>query len=209
MKKIPSLIIALSLAASAMANIYVPKATLVGESVHVRLSNDVGRVTAVFQFEDWYTRDGNVAYFPVFGDVNATPVQILASSGLEFELDGKRLSIAEPCEAPARFRQLARDPRIHWFSADLDSVFSDDADCGTPLVIKMTYSQPLIGGRFYYLPVIARGESPKKDGRDWCFQMIALSGVRPVRVLSKPTDFERMGDGVAIFLKDGEVVELQ
>jgi hypothetical protein len=185
----------------------VPSAKLAGETVYVHLLKDEARVTAVFEFEEWITRDAKLVYFPLFASDPADPVKVLARTGFELEISGKKLGIALPCEAPKRFQKMAGSLRVCWFVANLDDLVEDaDVDLSRRMTIRVSYSQPLIGGCFYYLPVIMGLEKQK---RSWRYQMLARSGLRVTEVVSKGTDYEQIADSVVVYLKDGETVAIK
>jgi hypothetical protein len=200
----------LAMASVASGNLYVPNAKLAGETVYARLTNESARVTAVFEFEEWMTRDAKILYFPIYANDADTPVQALAHSDFELEVGDRKLGVAEPCEAPERFKNISRSPRIYWYSVNLEHVVDfESVDFNSRISIKMTYTQPLIHGKFYYLPVIIAHADLNDKSRPWKYQMFARSNMRVVQVLSKGTDFEQFGDAVSVYLRDGDVVEIR
>lgn len=193
-------------AASARGNLYIPNAKLAGETVHVRLMKNAAVVTAVFEFEEFLTRDAKIVYFPIFSENAHNPVEVLANSEFELAVGDKKQAIATPCPPPEGLGNIPNRPRVFWFSANIDDLTDDTVIF--PLVIKVTYTQPRIQGRFHYLPIIpgAAGESTK---RSWNYQMLAYSGSRVTQVTSKPSDYEQLADSVVVYLKDRQPVELQ
>lgn len=201
-----ALLIGLSvMATSAVANVYVPNAKLAGESVLVRVGKEEASVTAVFEFEDWITRDTKWVYFPIFASDSSDPVKVLARARLELEIEGKKLDVALPCEAPERFRKRTSDPRACWFRTKIDDLFGDEVmEIHPRMTIRVSYTQPLIGGRFHYLPVIVGDD--RKQERSWRFQMFVRADSHVLEVMSKDTDYEKIADGAVVYLKDGETV---
>jgi hypothetical protein len=196
-----------SVTSLARGNFYVPKARLAGESVYVRLSSESGRVTGVFEFEDWITRDKKVVYFPVFGSPASEPFTVLSQAEIEFEVHGKKVGIAMPCETPAGMKQSVAGARIFWFAANLDdSVDIEALNSGDRMVVRFSYTQRLIKGRFYYLPIIP-GQAV--DEPSWRYQMFVRSESRVVRVTSKDTDSFSLADGVVVHLKDRSILEVR
>jgi hypothetical protein len=190
---------------SLKANAYVPNAKLAGESVSVRVLKDEARVTAVFEFEDLITRDAKKVYFPIFAADGADPGKILARAGFELEIRGKKLGTAFPCEAPEKFRKKTSDPRVYWFVADIDDlVEAAEIELHPRMIIRVSYSQPLIDGRFHYLPVIVGQDD--RENRSWRYQMVVRSNLHIMEVVSKGTDYEQIAEGVVVYLKDGETV---
>jgi len=193
---------------SAMANVYVPNAKLAGESVVVRMAKDEGVVTAVFEFEEWIARDTKWVYFPIFTSDSSDPVKVLARAGLELEIGGKKLEVPLPCEAPERFRKKTGDPQVCWFRANIDDSLGEEVvEIHSRMTIRVSYSQPLIGDRFYYLPVII-GQNDKEK-RSWRYQMHVRAGPRILKVVSNDTDYEQITEGVVVYLKDGETVAVR
>jgi hypothetical protein len=210
MKFAPRLVSLLFAVASASANpvISKAKAVLVGETVHVKMLEDAAIVRGVFEFEDWLPGDGTTVYVPIFAEKASEAAQLLAQTGLELEVDGKRLGPASPCDVPAGVALPANIPRIFWFAADLDILIDDrESIASRRCVLKVSYSQPLIRGRFYYLPILA-GESSEGNKRRWNYQMIIQATTRIPQVLSKHSDFEQLGSNLVIYLRNRSIVEV-
>ena len=194
----------------APANVYVPNAKLAGETVSARLSADSAVVTAVFQFDEWLTKDEQVIYFPIFAS-DTDPLRVLATAKFELEITGKKIDTALPCEPPPRkFQHLPKGIRVFWYSTKFNELV-DTKDMNSsdyPLVVKATFVQPLIAGKFYYLPVIT-GKTSDPEKRSWNYQMHARSAVKMIRVGSSQSDYSVLGDAVTVYLRDGEVVILE
>jgi len=200
----------LLVSASARGNVYWPKAKLAGEIVQVHMLNDVARVTAIFEFEEQVTADAKIIYFPIFALDNDGPVQVLTNAEFELDANDKTQGIATPCPTPERFRKIKFTPRVCWFAADIDELTAQPGIHAVErVVIRASYTQPLIHGRFYYLPVIVGAVDHNKDRRQWNYQMYVYSGSRVTQVLSEGTDYEQLGDSVVVFLRDGEIVEIK
>jgi hypothetical protein len=207
MKILAFALIQLSATTLACANVYVPKAKLAGETVYARLSKESASVTAVFEFEEWFTQDAKIVYFPVFATEAVDPITVLSRAEIEFEVGDKKVGVASPCEAPKGLKQALAGAHIYWFSANLnDLVDGAELESSGRTIVRFSYSQPLISGRFYYLPIIA-GSS---DGAaSWKYQMLVRSESKPVRVTSKGTEFYQLADVVSVYLKDREIVEIR
>jgi len=194
----------------ARANVYIPNAKLAGETVSVRLLGNSAVVTATFQFQDWMTKDQKIIYFPIFAS-DADPLRVLATAKFELEITGKKIGTALPCEPPSRkFQHLPKGIRVFWYGTKFDELV-DEGDMNSsnyPLVVKATYVQPLIAGKFYYLPVIT-GMTNDAEKRSWNYQMHARSAVKMIRVESSDSDYSVLGDAVTVYLRDGEVVILE
>ncbi|HWA26889.1 MAG TPA: hypothetical protein VG734_14615 [Lacunisphaera sp.] len=191
----------------AWGNVYVPKAKLAGESVYARLSRESGRVTGVFEFEDWVTRDEKIVYFPVFGSSTDEPLAVLTQAEVEFEVHGKSVGIAKPCEAPAGMTQSVAGVRIFWFAANLDELVSgEELNSGDRIIVRFSYTQPLIHGRLYYLPIIP---GQVADEPLWRYQMFVRSEFRAVQVTSKDSVSFPLSDVLVVHLKDRSIVEVR
>lgn len=189
------------------ANIYVPKAKLAGETVSALLIADAAMITAVFQFEDWETKDEKIAYFPIFS-TDTDPVRVLAKSRFEFRI-GDKTGTAVPCKAPRSVVQLPSGVRVFWYAIHFEDLI-DDVDLNAtlhPLAIRVSYLQPLIGRQFFYLPSIA-GFAIYKEQRSWPFQLHVRSAERSLRVVST-SDYESLGDALTVYLRDGALVVLE
>ena len=206
------MVLFLGLAISTSANVYIPKAKLAGETVFVHITKEAAVVTAVFEFDDWITLDAKVVYFPIFTNASDDPIQILAHADFALEVDGKKLGVAAPCETPTRFGKLPKNPRISWYAANLDELIDNakaEVDFNRRIIVRLSYTQPLIHGRFYYLPVVIGSADPDKEKRSWNYQMLAHSNLKILQVLSKQVDYEQLGNGVVVYLKDTEIVVIQ
>ena len=193
----------------AKANLYLPHAKLAGESVHVRLLKETAEVTAVFEFDEWITRDAKVLYFPIFSADAIDPLKLLARTGLTLEIQGRKIGIPAPCAPPDKFKKLSGSPRVCWFAANLEELAEQwNEEAYARIFVKVIYAQPLIQGSFYYLPVIV-GSSDKSESRSWRYQMLVHSETRIARVTSKTTDYEQLADAVVVYLKDGNLVEVR
>lgn len=210
MKTFRLVAIAFLLASSGKANVFIPRAKLAGETVQVRLSEGTAAVTAIFDFEELWTRDEKVIYFPIFSADSDDPIRVLAETKFELEIDRKNAGVALPCEAPRAFAKAPSGTRVCWFVVNLDKVVTDaEFYSDRPLIVKFTYFQPLVHKKFYYLPVITGYDDLGRKKRTWQFQMHARSPNRMVRVLSTGTDYEQLDDGLIVYLKNGELVELE
>ncbi len=200
----------LLIATCAQANVYEPRAKLAGETVNVRILNDSAVVTAIFEFEQWITRDEKVVYFPIFAADIDDPLRVLARAKVELEVGGKKVGTAVPCKAPRVFDKLPGGVRAYWFVANLDDLVADsEVDYAAQVVMKVTYVQALLHGRFYYLPVITGHESTGLEKRSWQYQMHARSAERMIRIRSEKSDYEQLDDALVVYLRDGEIVELE
>jgi hypothetical protein len=219
MKKIQFLLGIFLLVSAAHGNVYIPKAKLAGETVYVQLTKDSARVTAVFEFEQLQTKDGLIVYFPIFSNAADDPIRVLADSRFELSVGDKTVNFAKPCPAPEWTKDIKTDHRICWFTANIgDLIFYQDdksvvVETNESTVIRFSYTQPLIHGRFYYLPVIPGASVPdwdwNKNRYSWNYQMFARSGLRVTDVSSKGTLYEPLEDSVVVYLKDREIVEIQ
>jgi hypothetical protein len=210
MKTILLFIAAFAAAMSAHANFYLPNAKLAGETVHVGLTQELGIVSAVFEFEEWQTREPKLVYFPMFANDDDDPLNVLARSRFELEICGKQKGIATPCVAPKSIKLPQNSPRVFWFVVNIDDLVDyADFDPNGHLVIKVNYNQPLIRGRLFYLPVIAGWTGRDRNERTGEYQLHAQAGARMPRVMSGDSDCEQLRDGVVVYLRDAEVVVLQ
>jgi hypothetical protein len=210
LKLIARLAVFLSAAILASANLYVPKAKLAGETVQVILDATNAEVSAIFEFEDWMTLDEKIVYFPIFGYPTSNAIQVLTEAKFELEAADKKLHIALPCEPPERFKDLSKTYNIHWYSVNLDHLFEGEVpSVGHNSIIKFRYIQPLIAGKFHYLPVIIGRSNYETSARAWQYQMHVRSFIKVPQVLSMKSSYERLGDSVVVYLKHGEIVEIQ
>lgn len=192
---------------SVSANIYVPKAKLVGETVSAVLLANAAMINAVFQFEYWETEDEKIAYFPIF-TTDTDSVRVLAESRFEFRI-GDKTGTAVPCEAPRSVAHLPSGVRVFWYAIHFEDLV-DDAELNAtlyPLPIRVSYLQPLIGRQFFYLPSIA-GFAISKEKRSWPFQLHVRSAEHSLRVVST-SDYESLGDALTVYLRDGSLVVLE
>jgi hypothetical protein len=213
MKKYGLLIALMYSAISLYGNIYIPKAKLAGETVHARVSKDTAHVTAVFEFSDLYTRDALALYFPIFSDTQVDPIQVLAGSRFELEINGKKAAIPTPCDAPPSLKtpeSSVTTPRAYWFYVNIGDLLGDTiVDLNCRVVIRATYSQPLIGGVFYYLPIIPGISEAEEKKRSWSYQLFVRSGLRVMQVRTKGADYEQLEDCVVVYLKHAKIVAVQ
>ncbi len=113
---------------AAHGNPVIMQATLIGETVSVRMAKDVARVTAVYQFGDGVASAAKRVYFPIFAAESADPIAVLRRSGLELEFNGEPAGEAVPCEPPHAIEGLPRDVRVCWFAADIDELHAAARD---------------------------------------------------------------------------------
>lgn len=214
MKALLLTLLLLSATTVATANpyvVYAPKARLAGETVYARISKEAASVTAVLEFEEWSTDDSKIVYFPIFAAEASDPITVLSKADLEFEVDGRKVGVAAPCEAPQGLAHAHASCRIYWFSANLDELVDEGESVeilnrGNRVVVRFTYSQPLIEGGFYYLPIIP-GQSGESSS--WNYQMFVRSDSKPLRVASKGTEFFVLEDVISVHLRDREIVEIR
>jgi hypothetical protein len=201
-----TLLIFLTMVSLACGNVYVPDSKVVGEALSVLITKESALVQGVFDFNDWMTKDEKVFYLPIYAPEDMEPTRLLAIAKVEVEVAGKSVERITPCAAPSGFGQLRHARRVQWFCwrVTLDDV--DQVVTFGPR-IRVSYTQPLINGRFYYLPVI-KG-APRGEGRGWAYQMHVRGASRLSHMVSEKIDHEVFGSVLTVFLKDGEEVEVQ
>ncbi len=69
--------------------------------------------------------------------------------------------------------------------------------------------QSLIRGKFFYLPVISGYRLVEHNPRAWRYQLLARTAVRMPKVVSRASDYEPLEDAVVVYLRNGELVELE
>ncbi|MCF7687728.1 MAG: hypothetical protein K9M98_10665 [Cephaloticoccus sp.] len=187
----------------------MPKAKLAGESVYARIGNQAVAVAAAFEFADWAANGEKLVYFPIFAPASADPLQVLDEAQLEFDLNGKPGGVATPCAAPMKLSSALPGIRIFWYSASLADMVDGEAEepADARFIVRLSYSQPLLGRRFYYLPVLM-GQAPSGQ-EGWKYQMVVRSVTKPVRVISKGTEYRVLLDAVAVQLRDREIVVIE
>jgi hypothetical protein len=191
----------------ARGNFVIPKAKLAGESVYVTIASSSARVAGIFEFESWMTHDEKVVYFPIFGLPTAEPLSVLSQSEFEFEIHGKTVGVAKPCDAPPGMKQSVAGLRIFWFAANLDQLVEyDEPNSEERMIVRFSYTQPLLHDCFYYLPIIP---GYVEDEQAWRYQMLVRSARRTVQVTSKQNDAFPVADAVVVHLKDRSIVEVR
>jgi len=187
-----------------------PKSKIVGQSVYVALGKEAATVTVVFEINTWETSDTKIVYFPIFAQDGMDPIKILAQSRFEFEVGEIKNEAAVPCAAPPGMMKTWNGYHIYWFAINIGEVLEagelDWLDSDGALV-RFTYTQSLLGGRFYYLPLIPH-EYPASD-RLWQYHMIVRAAHKPVAVVSKKTDYCRLADVVIVYLRSAVVTEIE
>ena len=166
-----ALIVALVIGAAELdANIRWPRATLVGETVDVNLVRDSASVNAIFEFEGGIENAENVVYFPLFAEAGGNPVHVLSVAHFELTIADKLVVGAVPSEAPAGFKEFTKThPGIFWYATNLDDLAADlGMKNGCRYTVRFNYSQPLINGKFYYLPILIGSDL---STRNWKYQM--------------------------------------
>lgn len=193
----------------APATIYVPTAKLTGESVYVRIRDDVGSVAAVFNFDHWETSSAKTIYFLIYARPGLDPAGLLAQSSPEIVTDEIPAStLPMPCEPPARTPSDPPGAHAYWYCLNVEDLFGDKPAevVRSGIIVRLRYKQPLIKGRFYYLPIIP-GQTPGDSS--WPCQMVIRADQRLVRVTSRDTEFYALDDVVVVHLKDRQIVELR
>ena len=183
------------------------RATLVGETVSVMLLKGSANVTAIYEFSPGANSRPKQIFFPVFADAPDDPAKVLLRSGLDFEVDGQSLGLAVPCAAPIEVLDLPPNVQIFWFTAEVETLVST-SDAPGQFRLKAHYVQPLINGRFFYIPLISGYDTVHKNDRPWRYQLHAYTSSRMPQVTST-SDYEPMGNAVTVYLKNGELVQLQ
>jgi hypothetical protein len=170
------------------------RAVLIGETVSVRILADRAAVTAVYQFSAGDSRVRKRVFFPLFAAKGQDPISVLAGSSLNEKIAG----IAEPCEPPVTFSDMPADADVYWFAADLDPLVAEaEPDGEGPFVLRATFVQPLVHGRFYYIPLIRGLQQVRDLARAWNYQLLARAQSRMPMVSSK-SDYEPLDDAVVV-----------
>jgi len=191
---------------AAGAAVRAETAAMTGESVYVHLS-DRADATVVGAFEEWAGGEAEALYFPIFGRAGDAPLRVLDESGLEVDLNGKRVETLAPCAPPDGFKNVAAGRRVFWFKADVAETLADEKPA-TVLQVRVRYTQALIAGRFYYLPVLPRQPGELMGERPWAWQLHARSDVKVPKVLGTTVEREQLRDTVIVYLRHAEVVEI-
>jgi hypothetical protein len=204
MRTISLLILIASLSS---ANVYLPRAKLVGETVNVLVTQENAIVEGIFAFNDWGTRDEKMLYLPIYAPGGETAGRLLAVAQVEVEMDGKPVEGIEPCSPPSGFERPRNSRPVQWFRWPIGLGESEVVEVGTGPRVRVRYCQPLIGARFYYLPVIAG--SSKSPERQWAYQMHVRGVGRVPRPCSKEIDCEVLGSVLTVYLKNGDEIQIQ
>jgi hypothetical protein len=195
-------------------DVILPEGFMTGETVDIDLGRDGAEVRAVFGYRRASKVSSDEVYFPLFGSSQEDPVRVLARSNAELYFNGEAAAPATPCPVPPGFNKLAfAGLTLFWFKVDIAELVAEykRAKNAPPdkLEIELHYFQPLIGGRFYFLPTMGPPDPRPWRAREWSFQMHVHSPLRIPRVLSKQTDHQRLGNQEIIYLKSCELVELE
>ena len=205
MTRLLAFVLFVALGASAFANDIVPKAKLAGETVYVRIGQDSASVAAVFKFEPGATADARTIYFPIFAVGEVDPAAVLAQANVDFSIDEKPGELVTPCAAPAGLDLKIGRIRACWFSIAIEDA-PDRVETEHPVLVRLSYTQPLIKGEFLYLPVIP-GQS--KDDAAWSYQMLARADHHIVRVITGKAEYFPLADAVSIHLRDRQILQLR
>lgn len=181
---------------------------MVGETVTVRLLSDTGEVSGSYAFEPyWWGERPRTLYVPVFAADSDDPVKTFEQTKMEVYVNGYPSQLPMPCDPPKEFEPPAVAPKIVWFSTSLAFLIDGDIPPEHP-TIQVRYSQPLIEGKFYYLPIIT-GADPVARKADPLFIMRIHSSKGLPLLLSESTEFERRDDHLVLYLKNQELVIAQ
>jgi len=187
------------------ANVVIPKAKLAGETVYVRIGQDSASVAAVFKVEPPETADAKVIYFPIFAVGEVDPATVLAQANVDFSINEKPGELVTPCAAPAGLDLKIGRVRTYWFSIAIEDA-PDSPPSEGPVLVRLSYSQPLIKGEFLYLPIIP-GQT--KDEAAWSYQMLARADHHIVRVITEKAEYFPLADAVSIHLRDRQILQLR
>jgi hypothetical protein len=99
--------------------------------------------------------------------------------------------------------------RVTWFSADVDALAEQSNETEPLILLRATYTQSLIQGKFYYVALISGYDLVENQPRAWRYQLHAHTTSRVPKVGSKGTDYEPLGDALTVYLRDGELVQLE
>lgn len=175
--------------------------TLRGETVYADVGPDQTRIEAVYDISD-FPRAADGVLLPVFAAADDDPDAVLLSAAVSASLDGtelKRISLAaNPGGGPA----LPADLRIVWIRIETRAVFGDS-------IIRVSYRQRHIGGRFYYLAQSIPDRLGGPPGRDWRFSLLARASSGKVAFSAGSSEWERLGDVLVVYLRRDQIVSLE
>jgi hypothetical protein len=179
-----------------------PQTPLQGESVYARLEKAGTSVEAIFALP---VGPGSVqaVYFPVFAAPGSSIASILERSRFYAHLDGVQLTEVEPVSAPKDAPKAPAGTAVFWFK------FSAAPEQMSQLPgneFRISYWQPHIASAFHYLPQ----SLPTQPGgkRDWRYQIVIRSLTAQIPALPTQVDFERVGDLVFLYPRDGQIVRV-
>ncbi|MBI5768263.1 MAG: hypothetical protein HZA93_10745 [Verrucomicrobia bacterium] len=174
-----------------------PASPLDGAIVYARIEDSGSQIEAIFDVAG--TTDARSLLFPVFGPRSASGASVLSGSRFYAHLDGQPIAEIEVAPAPANAPAAPSGMKIFWFK------FAAEArvETGERVTLKLSYWQPHLGGRLYYLPM----GLPPTDARDWRYVMV----VRSLNSIVSPDikqDTERIGDLSTVFLRSAKTVAI-
>ena len=147
-------------------------------------------------------------YFPVFAPRGSSAADVLERSKFYAHLGAVQLDDITVAKAPANAPRPPPGVQIMWFQFLLKDLDPGTTAEGGPIVFKVSYWQPHVGGHFYYLPQNLPEEKAGGGVRAWHHPMIVRSLTRLINPPKGDVDSERMADLLIVFPKDATLVAI-
>lgn len=206
MRKVALTVLALWIMCSALANGYVPKLHMVGETVAVKILKDVAEVSCIFEYDDPSAKGADLVYFPIFSDGTETALECLAASAVSVQIGGEEVKEILPCDRPADISASAYQGRVYWYTAKLPP--DDNSSMDLPVKIVLSYKQRLISSQFLYWPIIFREERIGHSSK-YSYQMFVRKLLSAPLVVDRELDSVVLGDVVCVYLKNHCLVRIK
>jgi hypothetical protein len=179
-------------------------ASVAGESVYVRLSDLAGEVDGTLELSS----TSKEVLVPVFAEAKTRAATVVKETRLRVLLDDIEFSEITPAAAPFAVPGLPPDVKVVWLAATVAPADAARLAEATGTTLRVSYRQPLLHDRFFYLPVIAPGHERASAKRNWPFQMFVRSTDRLLAPPEPPADSQHLGDILVVYLRDRQLVEL-
>ncbi len=192
----------------ALGNESPPSSELRGETVYVLVGETESRVDAVYDIAD-FAKTAEHLLFPLFGQADANPKDVLAWARLRVSFNGKALTGISLAKPPGASPATPAELQVVWARINTGPASTSQPRASSGLALRISYVQPHIDGRFYYLPQSLPIELSETRGTSWRYSLIARSPDLPLRFSVGESRWERLGDILVVYLKQDQIVMIE
>jgi hypothetical protein len=190
------------------ANQPPPGGDLRGETVYVMVGQTESRVEAVFDVSD-FSADADSVLLPIFAHTDEEPKAVIDRANIRASLNGRRLHDVTLADTPGGSPALPVELKLIWAKIYVGTAFHLRTRDSKSLNLRVSYLQPHIDRKFYYLPQSIPVLADAHLGHHWRYPLIARAQDRRLVFEAGSCTSEQLGDALIVYLRADQIVAME